>query len=91
MYALRCINHKHYVHGHEPVTGEPERSEEDFCAEVSAQIPYFNHANHVRHTLAKMGLEWLAPEHEECLWEILEEYASKRADEKAAAEEGKLL
>ncbi len=87
--------------GHEPVESEPERSEADFLAEarneadffaaVCAKSRYFNHANHVGHTLAKLGLEW-SPEQEPALWDVLADYARKRADEKAAADEiGKLL
>ena len=63
----------------------PEATEEDFVAGIMESIPYFNHRNHVRHTLNKLGLAW-SPDQENELSDTLEEYASRRADEKAAAQ-----
>lgn len=71
----------------EELIGEPppEATEGDFLADIVSAIPYFNHQNHVRHTLNKLGLAW-SPEREDALFDVLEEYASRRADEKAAVQ-----
>lgn len=66
------------------VESDPEA---DFLAMVCERIPYFAHPNHVTSTLAKLELEYNDNEQaEQGLFEILSDYATRRADEKAMAE-----
>jgi hypothetical protein len=67
----------------------PLDSETEFLARICEQIPYFKHPAHATNTLAKLELEYNDhPQAEASLFEILNDYATRRADEKAAAEGG---
>jgi hypothetical protein len=60
---------------------------DEFLGRVCRQVPYFKHPAHVTNTLAKLELEYNDhPQAEASLFEILNDYATRRADEKAAAE-----
>lgn len=62
---------------------EPYLSEAQFLRRVIDTIPYFSHPNHVSNTLTKLELEYSVQE-EPALLEALNDYANKRANEKAA-------
>ncbi len=61
-------------------------SEEAFIHRVLTEIPYYGHVEHVRNTMAKFRWAW-DPQQEEALLYRLNCYASRRANEKAAAQE----
>jgi hypothetical protein len=48
---------------------------------------YFNHPEHVKNALGKLEARY-HPDDEAALLEVLQTYATRRADEKAAAEGG---
>ena len=64
---------------------EGDEEFEDFVTDVLREFGYYKHSNHVVNTMRKLNIEWI-PEQSEGIWEALEEYADKRADEKAATE-----
>ncbi len=72
---------------------EPEQpSEAAFVHRVLTEIPYYQHALHVRNTMAKFRWIWSAPKEDALLYQ-LNCYANQRANEKAAAQapEGAML
>jgi hypothetical protein len=66
---------------------ETERARDNFYAYILSQIPYYNHENHIKNTLKKLGFTGYKPENEEKMLLALQEYANKEANKELVEEE----
>ena len=58
---------------------------------VLEDIPYYNHAEHVKNTLKKLGYTGYKPDKNDEMYEALEQHASEKADAEAADAEQETL
>lgn len=65
--------------------GNLKKQQDDFFGYILSDIPYYNHENHIKSTLKKIGYASYKPENEMLMAEALREYANMRANEKAKA------
>ena len=57
-----------------------------FRKRVLAEIPYYNHVNHINATLKQMGYEGYNPDNEDAMWADLQTHASEKADDEAGGD-----
>jgi len=70
----------------EPATngnGDKQVTIDEFYKRVLKEIPYYNHANHIKATLKQMGYAFYNPANEPAIFEALQTHASEKADEEA--------
>lgn len=88
--ASRLQQNRELMHGPADVTiGEfvEVDSEAEFYSHALSEIPYYNHVNHIKNALNKLGLEYDAA-NEDGLIEELKIYASQSADATANGQMG---
>ncbi len=77
---------------HEPLEekdngGTLKQAREDFYAYVLSEIPYYNHENHIKNTLKRLGFTYYKPERENEMILALQEYANQEANRELVEEE----